>query len=158
MRPVLIASILAIGAAVPAAGQETRPVIKTEEGKQIVVDGCLTGGPSTFTLSNVAVTPPTHPRRDVPVGTAGTAISSYNLRGRDGVNLSQYVGKKVEVRGVLLTSRAATAPPTESAEKPKRDDSPDVKTHNDDKADPAVAALRPNVAVTEVRVLSAACR
>jgi hypothetical protein len=154
---VLVAGILAIGAAVPAAGQETRPVSKTEEGKQIVVDGCLTGGPSTFTLSTVAVTPPTHPR-DVPVGTAGTAISSYNLRGRDGVNLSRHVGKKVEVRGVLLTSRAATPSATESAEKPKRDDSPDVKTHDDAKADPAGAALRPNLAVTEVRVLSAACR
>ena len=159
MRRVLIAGILATATtALAAAQQQTRPVTKADESKQIVADGCLGGGPSTFTLSSNSVNPPGHPRSEVPVGTTGTAITAYTLRGRDGVNLSQYVGKKVEVRGVLLTPDAGAAPKTAAAEKPKRDDSPDVKPHVEAKAGPAEAALRPNVAVTEVRVLSAGCR
>jgi hypothetical protein len=163
MRPVLPACFLSLALAFPAARQDETARSSAPptpaEGKLVAMSGCLSGGPSSFTLESVTVTDGAHDRPNLPVGTTGTTITSYSLRGRDGVNLSPHVGKKVEIRGVLLTPAAARPSAGESAEKPKRDDSPDVKVESDAKVDSNVAAvMRPNVAVTSVRVLSASCR
>jgi hypothetical protein len=147
----------------------------------VLVSGCLEGGPSTYTLSTRPVTGLPHERVDTPIGTSGTSMT-YVLTPRDEVNLSRHVGRKVEIRGSLLPARS-DPPPAQSSSQvgpstgsgrqegtPSRrsgrqgephvlDDNPGVKPKADDGSDTDAATLvRPNVAVTSVRVVSASCR
>ena len=172
MRSILTACILAsaVGA---AAGQDARPVAPSEQGKPVLLSGCLEGGPSNYTLAMRPVARLPHERADVPIGTSGTSMS-YTLTPRDEVDLSRHVGKKVEIRGSLMPAGPTPAPAlsasqasSSSAGKPseqreprvKRDDSPDVKPESEADADSKIADLiRPGVSVTSVRVVSVSCR
>jgi hypothetical protein len=144
--------------ALPLAGQDKpspSPSGKPEAAKPVLLSGCLTGGPSSYTLSNVAVTRVAHEAADRPAGTSG-ASTSYSLTGRDGVNLGDYVGKKVEVSGALLPS----TPPQKdtlpgAAAKQGGSSSADAKAQT--RADVA-AATDPKLAVTSVKLLSATCQ
>ena len=159
MRHLLFACLFALVLALPVATQEpARSSPPPADSKIVTMSGCLTGGPSSYTLSNVTVTGAAHDRPNVPVGTSGATTMSYRVRGRDGVNLAPHVGKKVEIRGYLLAPSAeSTSSKREPVEKPKRDDSPDPK--GDKAAAGSVSTLMsPNVAVTSVRILSASCR
>ena len=157
MRRVLSVSVFALAlAATPLAAQD-KPVpapapAKPDAAKPVLLSGCLTGGPSSYTLSNVAVTHAAHEAADGPVGTSG-ASTSYSLTARDGVDLGDYVGKKVEVSGSLLPPQ----PQKTAVPDPKlpRNDSPDAKVQT-----PAtVAAVTdPKLAVTSVKLLSATCQ
>ena len=126
---------------------------KTDAAKPVLLSGCLTGGPSSYTLSNVAVTRVAHETADRPVGTSG-ASTSYSLIARDGVDLGDYIGKKVEVTGTLMppapAQKSAAAEP-----RVKQDDSPDVKAQA--RAD-AASVTYPKVAATAVKLLSATCQ
>ena len=136
MRRALSVSVIALAsAAVPVAGQD-QPVrspapAKADAAKPVLLSGCLTGGPSSYILSNVAVTRVAHEAANRPVGTSG-ASTSYSLTARDGVDLGDYVGKKVEVSGSLL-------PP-----QPQKTAVPDPTD--------------PKLAVTSVKLLSATCQ
>jgi hypothetical protein len=139
MRRVLPVSLVVLAlAAIPLAAQETsRPSpapAKSDGSKPVLLSGCLTGGPSSFTLSNVAVTRVAHEAADRPVATSG-ASTSYSLTARDGVDLGDYVGKKVEVTGVLM----APVPPQKA-----------VGTE--------AKATDPKVAATSVKLLSPTCQ
>jgi hypothetical protein len=158
MRRALSVSVFALAlAAIPLAAQDT-PVpspapAKPDAAKPVLLSGCLTGGPSSYTLSNVAVTRVAHEAADRPVGTSG-ASTSYSLTARDGVDLVDYLGKKVEVTGSLLppaqAQKGAVADP-----KRTQNDSPEVKAQT--RANIA-AATDPKVAVTSVKLLSATCQ
>jgi hypothetical protein len=145
-------------AAMPLAAQQ-KPAApsaqaKADAAKPVLLSGCLTGGPSSYTLSNVAVTRVAHEAADRPVGTAG-ASTSYSLVARDGVDLGDYVGKKVEVTGTLTPAEQPQKGALAPEPKVKQDDNPDVKAQTR----AAVAAVTyPKVAATAVKLLSATCQ
>src|SRR5688572_33486168 len=156
MRRALSVSVIALVlAAIPVAGQD-QPVrspapAKSDAAKPVLLSGCLTGGPSSYILSNVAVTRVAHVAADRPVGTSG-ASTSYSLTARDGVDLGDYVGKKVEVSASLLPP-----PPAQKGAVPdpklSQDGSPDAKAQTR-----AAAVTDPKLAVTSVKLLSATCQ
>jgi hypothetical protein len=158
MRRVIPAAIFAAAlVATPLAAQqkpaESSAPAKSDASKSVLLSGCLTGGPSSYTLSNVAITRGAHETApDRPVGTAGES-TSYSLIARDAVDLGDYISKRVEVTGTLLPP----APPQAAAAEPKakQDDSPDVKAQA--RAEVAAVAY-PKVAATAVKLLSATCQ
>src|SRR5687768_1103275 len=158
MTRVLPAAVIALAlAALPSAAQE-KPAqypatTKSDATKPVLLSGCLTGGPSSYTLSNVAVTRVAHEAADRPVGTSG-ASTSYSLTARDGVDLGDYVGKKVEVSGALLPPPQAPKGAGSDPTRPKKRH-PDVKAQT--RADGAVVT-DPKLAVTSVKLLSATCQ
>jgi hypothetical protein len=156
MRRAIPVTIFALTlAAVPLSAQQkaaTSPPQKADA-KAVLLSGCLTGGSSSYTLSNVSISRGAHETApDRPVGTAG-ASTSYNVIARDGVDLGDYIGKKVEVTGTLMPLTPAPAAGTEP--KAKQDASPDVKAQA--RAD-AAAVTYPKVAATAVKLLSATCQ
>jgi hypothetical protein len=158
MQRALSVSVFALAlAAIPLAGQDqparSPAPAKSDATKPVLLSGCLTGGPSSYTLSNVAVTRVAHEAADRPVGTSG-ASTSYSLTARDGVDLGDYVGKKVEVSGALLPPPQAPKGAGSDPTLPKKGN-PDVKAQT--RADVAVVT-DPKLAVTSVKLLSATCQ
>jgi hypothetical protein len=157
MRRAIPATMFAVAlAAVPLAAQQksNAPATSRTDAKAVLLSGCLTGGSSGYTLSNVSISRGAHDTApDRPVGTSG-ASTSYNVIARDGVDLGDYIGKKVEVTGTLMP---LTPPPATAAAEPsaKQDASPDVKTPT--RAEVAAVAY-PKVAATAVKLLSATCQ
>jgi hypothetical protein len=157
MPRVLAACVLAVTLVATVSGQQkTNPPVpapKADDGKPVVLSGCLSGGPSSYTLATVAVTRAAHESAAAPVATSGAAMS-YTLTPRNGIEMRDLVGKKVEVQGVLLSPAPTRAPSGESAKR-KQDDSPDVT----ESANPRVAAVvSPKIAATSVRLVSPACQ
>ena len=154
MRRAIPATIFAAAlAAVPLTAQQKPNATSTSktDAKAVLLSGCLTGGSSNYTLSNVAISRGAHDSApDRPVGTSG-ASTSYNVIARDGVDLGDYIGKKVEVTGTLMP----LTPPPAAAEPKKQDANPDVKAQA--RADVAAVAY-PKVAATAVKLLSATCQ
>jgi hypothetical protein len=106
---MLCGCVLALAATSFAAAQEparkgdTRA--KADEAK-VTLTGCVSGGPTTFMLTNVSVVEP-NKSTDRPVGTTGTA-SAYVLAPREGVTFASHVGQKVEVSGVVVPAAAGS--------------------------------------------------
>src|SRR5688572_9460117 len=150
--PVFVLSLAAIPLAAQDQPARSPAPAKSDAAKPVLLSGCLSGGPSGYTLSNVAVTRVAHESADRPVGTSG-ASTSYSLTARDGVDLGDYVGKKVEVSGSLLPPQ----PPKTGVPDPKlpRNDSPDAKAQT---PSTVVAVTDPKLAVTSVKLLSATCQ
>jgi len=149
--PVFVLSLAAIPLAAQDQPARSPAPAKSDAAKPVLLSGCLSGGPSGYTLSNVAVTRVAHESADRPVGTSG-ASTSYSLTARDGVDLGDYVGKKVEVSGSLLppppAQKGAVPDPTLS-----QNGSPDAKAQTR-----AAAVTDPKLAVTSVKLLSATCQ
>src|SRR5687768_7917715 len=105
------AVLVAFGLAVTSAAAQDRakaPTSAEEDSNAVILEGCLVGGPSGYSLTKVTTNHPSHEGPEVhPVGTTGSdpasaAIPSYALSSRNNVNLSDHVGRKVEVTGVML--------------------------------------------------------
>ncbi len=156
MRRAIPATIFAVAlAAVPLAAQQKPAASSTSktDAKAVLLSGCLTGGSSSYTLANVSISRGAHETApDRPVGTAG-ASTSYNVIARDGVDLGDYIGKKVEITGTLMPLTPAPAAAPEP--KTKQNANPDVKAQA--RAD-AAAVTYPKVAATAVKLLSATCQ
>jgi hypothetical protein len=82
-------------------GEKTAPVSETQTqsparaaNQPTTVTGCLRAGEAadTFVLT-----------------TAGTDVATYNLLGREGVNLADHVGHQVEVNGILTAQQQMTS-------------------------------------------------
>jgi hypothetical protein len=105
MRQLLSSCVIALIAAASVGAQdatikkETR--IDADDAKVRSFTGCLTGGPTTFTLTNVAPVNPPGKSSDKPVGTSGAAVA-YVLTAKEGVTLAPHVGHRVEVAGVVI--------------------------------------------------------
>ena len=157
MRSVYPACVLAITFAATVSGQQTTtkplPSPKADDGKPVVLSGCLTGGPSSYTLAAAVVTRAARESAEAGVATSGAAIS-YSLTPRNGVEMSALVGKKVEIQGVLLPAGPPPARSDESAKR-KQDDSPDVKESTTAKV---AMVVSPKVAVTAVKLVSPTCQ
>jgi hypothetical protein len=105
MRRLLSSSVIALIAAASVSAQdatiksETR--IRADDAKVRSFTGCITGGPTTFTLTNVAPVNTSDKPSDKPVGTSGATVA-YLLTAKEGVTLAPHVGHKVEVAGVVI--------------------------------------------------------
>jgi hypothetical protein len=167
MRRLIPTCLVALGlAAVPLSAQESTTksttTVKTDDAKVTTLTGCVAGGPSSFTLTKVAAANTSSEKPSdapSPVGTSGIA-SSYTLSARGGVDLSEHVGKKVEVTGVAMPAAAkgdddAKISVSERTEV-KRDDAPDEKAESKSSAEVARGAA-PTFAVVSVKMVAASC-
>ena len=99
--------VLAVFAAAAVYAQDTtiksETRIKADDAKVLTISGCLGGGPTNFTLSNVvtAATPGDKKDERKSVGTSGL-VDAYVLMPRDGVALAPHVGHRVELTGVVV--------------------------------------------------------
>jgi hypothetical protein len=132
MRVVMFVWLAAFmsAAGVLAQGSGAKP-----DGDQVILTGCLGGGPSKFVLTNVAMAAN---KGQKPSGTPALA-ASYNLLPRDGVALAPHVGHRVEVTGVI------TAMPT-----PGEEDA-------DDKTGRGAKGPTAQFAVTSLKMISPLC-
>ena len=165
MRHVLSSCVFALAAAVAVSAQDTtiksETRIQADDAKAMTISGCLTGGPSKFTITNVATAQvPVKPGdSDKAVGTSG-AVISYDLVGREGFSFAPYVGQKVELVGVVVKAAKdgdddAKVEVRERTEV-DREDAPDSKSEVTTKARIA-RGPSPQFAVTSVRMVSPVC-
>jgi hypothetical protein len=162
MRRVISACAVALcfaAASVSAQDDATlksKTKIKTDDGKVITATGCLTGGPSSYTLARAT---PAAVEERVTVGTSGTVVS-YTLVPRDGVDLTTHIGQMVEVTGVMVP--AATKHDDDAKikvqEKSKAevDNAPDAKSKSNTKVEVPRGATS-QLAVTSVKMIGATC-
>jgi hypothetical protein len=155
---VVSSAALVIALIGPVAAQSTRPqpAVANPSGgeKAVTASGCLSGDRAGYKLESLVGGKTPHEEAEAHVGTSGVALS-YTLMARDGVNLAEYVGKKIEVRGTLHPI-ATTGSKTESEGRTvKQDDSPEAG-RKPTSGTPAVEL--PKIAVTSVQLLSATCQ
>jgi hypothetical protein len=166
MRHVLSSCAFALAAAVAVSAQDTtiksETRIQADDAKVTTISGCLTGGPSKFTLTNVATAQvPVKPgdNDDKPVGTAG-AVVSYDLVGREGFSFAPHVGQKVELVGVVV--KAANGGDDDAKVEVRertevdREDAPDSKSETTTKARIA-RGPSPQFSVTSLKMVSPVC-
>jgi hypothetical protein len=138
---------------------ETR--IKADDAKVMTISGCLGGGPSNFTLSNVVAAASPSDKKDdrKAAGTAGL-LDSYVLMARDGVSLAAHVGHRVELMGVVVppATKGDDDAKIEVKEQTqvKRENAPDSKTETTTKARIARGA-EAQFAVTSLKMISPVC-
>ena len=148
-----------LAAQLPKTPPPAAPAKASSAEKIVTASGCLGGGPSGYTLSTAIAGGSPHDEAEahVGVGTTGATLS-YTLTARDGVNLRELVGKKVEVRGVLQAEAPASRPSKAAdsgAPNVKQDDSPEAGRPRGRAAE---AVVSPRIAVTSVQLLSATCQ
>ncbi len=104
-QPFALAAAVAAALVIPSAGcnrgEKTAPVSETQTqsptvatNQPMTVTGCLRAGEAadTFVLT-----------------TSGTDVATYNLVGREGINLADHVGHQVEVNGILVAQQATAS-------------------------------------------------
>ena len=165
MVRIISSCVLALFAAVAVNAQDTtiksETRIKADDAKVMTISGCLGGGPSSFTLSNVvsATSPGDKKSEGKAVGTSG-ALDSYVLTARDGVSLAPHVGHRVELMGVVVppATKSDDDAKVEVKEETrvKREDAPDSKTETTTKARIARGA-EAQFAVTSLKMISPVC-
>ena len=155
--------VLALFAAAAVNAQDTtiksQTRIKVDDAKVMTISGCLGGGLSNFTLSNVVAAASPKDKKDKATGTAGL-LDSYVLMPRDGVALAPHIGHRVELMGVVVppATKGDDDAKVEVKEqtKVKREDAPDSKTETTTKARIARGA-EAQFAVTSVKMISPVC-
>ena len=162
MRRVISACAVALcfaAASVSAQDDATiksKTKIKTDDGKIVTTTGCLTGGPSSYTLARAT---PVAVEERVSIGTSGTVVS-YTLVPRDNVDLTTHVGQMVEVTGVLVppASKGDDDAKIKVQDKTKADveDSPDATAKSKTKVEVPRGATA-QLAVTSVKMVGATC-
>ena len=157
--------ILALVAATAVHAQDTtiksETRIKADDAKVMSLSGCLGGGPTNFTLSNVvAAAAPNDKKNDgKAVGTAGL-LDSYVLVARDGVALAPHVGHRVELTGVVVppATKGDDDAKVEVTERTQvqRENAPDSKTETTTKARIA-RGPEAQFAVASLKMISPVC-
>ena len=165
MVRIISSCVLALFAAAVVQAQDTtiksETRIKADDAKVVTISGCLGGGPSNFTLSNVvtATSPGDKKAEGKAVGTAGL-VDSYALMARDGVALAPHVGHRVELMGVVVppaTKRDDDAKiEVKEQTQVKREDAPDSKSETTTKARIA-RGPEAQFAVTSLKMISPVC-
>jgi len=157
--------VLALFAAATVSAQDTtiksETRIKADDAKVMTVSGCLSGGPTTFILTNVvAASVPADKKDDrKTVGTSGSA-DAYALVPRDGVALAPHVGHRVELVGVVVAAakKGDDDAKVEVRERTEvnRENAPDSKTETTTKARIARGPSA-QFAVTSLKMVSPVC-
>jgi hypothetical protein len=138
---------------------ETR--IKADDAKALTITGCLGGGPTTFSLSNVVAASAPGDKKDdrKTVGTSGL-LDSYVLMPRDGIALAPHVGHRVELTGVVVPPATKNDDDAKIEVKERaqvqREDAPDSKTETTTKARIARGA-EAQFAVASLKMISPVC-
>lgn len=107
MVRIISSCVMAVCAAAAVHAQDTtiksETRIKADDAKVLTISGCLGGGPTNFTLSNIVAASTPGDKKDdrKTVGTAGL-LDSYVLMPRDGIALAPHVGHRVELTGVVV--------------------------------------------------------
>ena len=134
---------------------ETR--IKADDATILAISGCLSGGPTSFTLSNVVAA--SVPNRKDDRKTTGL-LDSYALLPRDGVALAPHVGHRVELTGVVIppATKGDDDAKIEVKEQTqvKRENAPDSKAETTTKARLA-RGPEAQFAVTALKMVSPVC-
>ena len=153
---VVPAVFIGFALAVTSAGAQDRakaPTSAEEDSNAVIIEGCLVSGPGGYSLTRITTNHPAHEGPEVhPVGTTGSdpasaAVPSYTLSSKDNINLTEHVGRKVEVTGVLLPQ---TNDATRKASN-KKADTKDSKTTQEG----TVETL--SLAVTSLKLVGSAC-
>lgn len=155
--------VLALFAAAAVHAQDTtiksETRIKVDDAKVMSIRGCLGGGPTSFTLSNVVAA--SVPGQKDDRKTAGSGLlESYALVPRDGVALAAHVGHRVELTGVVVppATKGDDDAKIEVKEQTqvKRENAPDSKTETTTKARIA-RGPEAQFAVTSLKMVSPVC-
>ena len=155
----LCAASAAVHAQDTTIKSETR--IKADDAKVLTVSGCLGGGPTNFTLSNVVAAAAPGDKKDdrKAVGTSGL-LDSYALMPQAGVALAPHVGHRVELTGVVVPPATKTDDDAKIEVKERtqvqREDAPDSKTETTTKARIA-RGPEAQFAVTTLKMVSPVC-
>jgi hypothetical protein len=96
---------------------------------------------------------------ETPVGTSG-AVTTYELTAKEGVNLTEHVGQRVEITAVALDKKSATDDDAdveiETKTKVEREDAPDTKVKSDTEAE-LPRGDKPRLTVVSVKQLAESC-
>lgn len=156
--------VLALCAAASVYAQDTtiksETRIKADDAKVLTISGCLGGGPTNFSLSNVVASNPGDKKDDrKAVGTAGL-LDSYVLMPRDGIALAPHVGHRVELTGVVVppATKGDDDAKIEVKERTEvqRENAPDSKTETTTRARIARGA-EAQFAVASLKMISPVC-
>ena len=149
------ALVLASGVAIAANAQDTttKTTVKTEAGdaKAVSFTGCVASGTETrsYVLNKVVPVSTTTTTTNA-VGTTGSSTTtSYVLVPGDKIEFQTHVGKKVEVKGVMVEGDSKTTTTTTV----DRDNAPDSKTTTTTKSENPMPQFR----VTSIRDLGESC-
>jgi hypothetical protein len=97
---VALFAVAAVHAQDTTIKSETR--IKADDAKIMTISGCLGGGPTNFSLSNVVVASAPGDKSDRKAAGTSGLLDSYALVPRDGVTLAPHVGHRVELTGIVV--------------------------------------------------------
>jgi hypothetical protein len=156
--------VLALFAAAAVYAQDTtiktETRIKADDAKVLTISGCLGGGPTSFSLSNVVAASPGDKKDNrKTVGTAGL-LDSYVLMPRDGIALAPHVGHRVELTGVVVPPATKDDDDAKIEVKERtqvqRENAPDSKTETTTKARIA-RGPEAQFAVTSLKMISPVC-
>ena len=163
MLRIISSCVLALFAAAAVHAQDTtiksETRIKADDAKVMTISGCLGGGPTNFTLSNIVASSPGNKKDAQKAGTAAL-LDSYVLMARDGVALAPHVGHRVELMGVVVPPATKDDDDAKIEVKEqtqvKRENAPDSKTETTTKARIARGA-EAQFAVTSLKMISPVC-
>ena len=156
--------VLALFAAAAVHAQDTtiksETRIKVDDAKVMAISGCLGGGPTSFTLSNVVAASVPSQKDDRKTAGSAALLESYALVPRDGVALAAHVGHRVELTGVVVppATKGDDDAKIEVKEQTqvKRENAPDSKAETTTKARIA-RGPEAQFAVTSLKMVSPVC-
>ena len=165
MLRIISSCVVALCAASAVHAQDTtiksETRIKTDDAKVLTVSGCLGGGPTNFTLSNVVAAAAPSDKKDdrKTVGTSGL-LEAYALMPQAGVALAPHVGHRVELTGVVVppATKGDDDAKIEVTERTQvqRENAPDSKTETTTKARIA-RGPEAQFAVASLKMVSPVC-
>ena len=128
MTKQIVYAALAAAACVsaPVSAQSVSPTASTATGQTPsvlaetrTVTGCVSAGTDAGTFTFAEAVTPTSPAtdRDATVASAPPTVASWTLMARSDIDLSKYVGKKVELTGMTDSKGGVSAEKTESTTK-----------------------------------------
>jgi hypothetical protein len=155
--------VLALFAAAAVHAQDTtiksETRIKVDDAKVMTISGCLGGGPTSFTLSNVVAASVPSQKDDRKTGGSPGLLESYALVPRDGVALAAHVGHRVELTGVVVppaTKDNDAKIEVKEQTQVKRENAPDSKAETTTRARIA-RGPEAQFAVTSLKMVSPVC-
>ena len=148
----LAVALFAGAVAVQAQQVQTKTTVKADESKTVTYTGCVSHGTQQTSYVLDHIMPVAQTTRTV-TGTSGEAgtvtTTTYALVPGDKITLTEHVGHKVQVTGVMLSGDIKTKTET----KVERDNAPDTKMTEKSKVDDAA----PQFQVTSIKHLADSC-
>lgn len=127
MSRIVVSAVFAVGCAVALAANaqdtKTKTTIKGDNVATVTYSGCVQTGTEATSYTLDKVVPVSRTTREV-AGTGGVStVTTYALVPGEKVELQRFVGRKVEVTGMMVGGDGKTKTET----KIEREDAPDTK-------------------------------